>query len=272
MWYVAAPAPGKKRKGRGKKKKSKPQVYVQPPRLTQMIPIPPTLSEETVVSLPTVHPPLNALHSSIPLVHPRMPGLEAYQIQLARNVHEEARCIAVGKMSIALEEGIPLNRLYDECAVSLRLYLESTESPYPPSLFMRIGDGTQDVYIKVNEVCPSLPTESTWFNVRRMLAHSKCVRLAIAPISEDTHLVSKLNIEVWAMESICEVSSPSESVRLTNNVSAVGALVNHLHPHCLVEQPSRARPAGTFAKINVSVCVSANKTLCDKLDCTQSPS
>ena len=187
----------------------------------------------------------------MPLFHPRMPGLEAYQIQLSRDEHEDAVCIAIGKMVIALDQGIPLNRLYDECGVSLRFYLESTESPYPPSLLMRIGDGTRDVYIKVNEVCPSLPTKSRWHDpgVRKMLAHSKCVRLAIAPICENTPLVNKLNIEVWAMESLCEVSSPSESVRLTGNVSAVGALVHLLHPRCLVEQPSRAGHDGMLVNV-----------------------
>lgn len=168
-----------------------------------------------------------------------MPGLEVYHIQLSHAGHKDGVCIAVGKLNVTLE-GIPLNRLYNECGASLCFYLESSVDSSDSLMVLRLEDGAQNVHIKVDNVHPNINFNSNCCDVvKRFLASSKCVRLFLSPISEDTPLVSKLAIDVWAMDALCEVSSSSEAVRLTSNVSSIKSLVELLHPQCVMETPCK---------------------------------
>ena len=173
-------------------------------------------------------PDSESRYDLVPILHSHTPGPESYQIQLSRSGHPDSICICLGKLCFSLDGSLPLNKLLSECGGSLKLYVEwSCNLP-----LLKIYDGVNCVYVSIQEAVLPLSSSGDLSKMCRLLCGKRFARLSIPPASEDAPLVSELIVEVWAMESLCIVSSPSE-MKFSMFTAAVRDVLKMLQPGCL---------------------------------------
>ncbi len=170
---------------------------------------------------------------SISLLHINSPVLESLNIQQCHEYQEKKNFIlCIGTLCVTLSKDLPLNKLFLECGVSLNLFLELSQSETILPL-LKINDNVQSAYVGVKEITPQLDMD-----VCALLSKKKYIRLMVSPISQDAPVINKLILKVWAMESLCTVTSPSEVVKFTNVIHSVNGLVKSLQPQLNIFQIS----------------------------------